>query len=64
MKNNLAFKVSGSIFLIVAVAHLSRIILQFPVVIGSFSVPVWFSGLTAYRIIIRVCYLSRGLDNE
>lgn len=35
--------VSAIIFVIVAVLHLLRLIYQWPVQVGAFSVPTWFS---------------------
>ena len=37
--------VSTLIFLIVAVAHLTRIVLAWPVQIGSLDVPMWISWI-------------------
>lgn len=37
------FTVSGTIFGIVSVTHLIRILLGWEVIIGSFSVPTWLS---------------------
>lgn len=38
-----ALRVSGMIFLLVAILHLVRAMFKIGVVIGGFSVPAWFS---------------------
>ncbi|MBI3999895.1 MAG: hypothetical protein HY351_04695 [Candidatus Omnitrophica bacterium] len=38
-----ALNVAGIIFLLVSISHLVRLIFKIPVVIGSFTVPVWYS---------------------
>jgi hypothetical protein len=38
-----ALKVSGVIFLVVAVAHLLRVILKVDVIIAGYVIPMWWS---------------------
>ena len=38
-------RVAASVFGIVAIAHVARLVLQFPVQVGSTSVPMWASWL-------------------
>ncbi len=38
-------QVSGTIFAIVSLAQLTRILLGWPVQIDLFTVPIWFSGI-------------------
>jgi len=40
---DLALKVAGVIFFIVAVAHLLRVIFNLELIVGSFAVPIWTS---------------------
>jgi len=35
--------ISASIFALIAIAHLARLAIHFPVVIGSWNVPMWVS---------------------
>ena len=34
---------SGTVFLLVAVFHLFRIIFQWPIIVGALEIPFWFS---------------------
>lgn len=43
--HNAALKVSGLLFLIIAVAHLVRFIYGTMVIVGTYVVPVWISGV-------------------
>jgi hypothetical protein len=43
MKNALALKAAGVIFLFVAIMHLLRVIFKVDVTVGSFVVPAWLS---------------------
>jgi hypothetical protein len=38
-------RVAGTIFGLVCLAHLVRLFIQFPVMIGSHPVPVWMNGV-------------------
>ena len=38
-------RVAGIIFLIVGLAHLSRLVFQFHFMIGDYTLPIWFNGL-------------------
>ncbi len=39
------FMVAGSIFALVALAHLLRIYMGWPIVIGNWAVPMWLSWI-------------------
>jgi hypothetical protein len=39
------FIVAGIIFVLVALVHLARIYMDWPVVIGDWSVPIWVSWI-------------------
>ena len=43
MKNNLALKTAGAIFLLVSVMHLLRVLLKFELIVAGYSVPVWLN---------------------
>lgn len=43
MKAKTFTKVSGVIFLIIAILHLLRLVLKWEAAIGGWSVPMWFS---------------------
>jgi hypothetical protein len=43
MSKNSALIVAGSIFVIVAMLHLVRLILKFPVILGHWEVPMFMS---------------------
>jgi len=45
MSGSQYFLVSGIIFTIVAIAHLARIVYQIPVLIDSYTLPMWPSYL-------------------
>lgn len=38
-----ALKVAGAVFFLVALGHLSRLVLNFPLMVGSYSVPLGFN---------------------
>jgi hypothetical protein len=40
---NIALKVSGVVFLVVAILHLLRAIFNVEVIVGSFVAPIWLS---------------------
>jgi len=40
----LALRVAGTIFGVVCLAHLARLLLKLPVIIGGYHLPVWISG--------------------
>ena len=54
MSNKNYFKISGIIFAVVGVAHLLRVLLGWDVVIGGWSVPVWFSVIA----VVILAFLS------
>ncbi len=41
-------RVSGVIFLVVALLHLLRLLLKWDAVIGGWTVPTWFSGVGVF----------------
>ena len=43
MKNTLALKVSGLVFLFVAIMHLLRVVLKVELVVAGVPVPLWAS---------------------
>ncbi len=43
MSNSAYFLVSGTIFGLVAVAHLVRVVYQMPVQVGEWAFPMWLS---------------------
>ena len=43
MKNNLALKAEGTVFLLVSVMHLLRVLLKFELIVAGYSVPVWLN---------------------
>jgi len=42
-QNNLALKAAGTIFLLVSVMHLLRVLLKFELIVAGYSVPAWFN---------------------
>ena len=38
-------RLAGTIFALVALAHLLRMVMGWPVMIGTWSVPIWISGI-------------------
>jgi len=44
MKNNMALKVAGGVFLLVSMAHLLRLIFKAEIIISGFTVPLWYSA--------------------
>ena len=58
-------QVSGTIFAIVSLAQLTRILMGWPVQIDLFTVPIWFSGvafLVTGGVPLRRPASCRGLD--
>ena len=43
MKNDLALKVAGTVFILVALMHLLRVVFKAEVIVAGFTVPVWYS---------------------
>ena len=43
MKNNLALKAAGTVFLLVALMHFLRFIFKAEVIVAGFTVPLWVS---------------------
>lgn len=68
MNPRLYFVVTGLIFLVVAVLHLTRIVAGWPVVLGSWTVPQWISipglvvpgGLSAWGLTLASGVGKRG----
>lgn len=48
------FVVSGAIFGVVTVAQLLRLILEIPVRVGTFGVPVWLSAI-GFLVALTMC---------
>ena len=51
-------QVSGTIFVIVSLAQLTRILMGWPVQIDLFTVPIWFSGVAFLVMIVRFALSS------
>ena len=47
MSRSQYFLVSGMIFTIVGIAHLTRVVYEIPVLIGGYALPTWVSGIGA-----------------
>jgi hypothetical protein len=45
MKHKLPLQVAGCIFFLIAVLHLVRLMGKLPVTIGTYTVPLWMSGI-------------------
>ena len=43
----LGLRVAGTVFALVCLAHLCRLVLHVPVILGGHDVPAWLSGLAA-----------------
>ena len=41
------FQISGAVFAIVALAHVVRVLLQWPAQLAGWTVPMWVSGVAA-----------------
>ena len=60
MSSSQYFLFSGIVFTIVAIGHLARLVYQIPVLIGSYTLPMWpsylalivpvFLAVTAFRL--------------
>jgi hypothetical protein len=56
-------QISGSLFTLIAIAQLSRVLLRLPAQVGTFSIPVWFSFiafLVTGSLAIWAFRVSRG----
>jgi hypothetical protein len=55
MSKNTFSLLSGTIFVIVAVAHALRLVLKLPVIVASWQVPMWLSAV-AFVIAAYLAY--------
>jgi hypothetical protein len=55
MSKNMFSTLTGTIFVIVAVAHALRLVLKWPVIIASWQVPMWLSAV-AFVIAAYLAY--------
>ena len=60
MDRNQYLTVAGTIFVIVALAHLVRAVMDWPIVIAGWIVPIWLSWL-AFVIAGALGYLGLSL---
>ncbi len=44
MKQKTFTLLAGAIFALIALGHLSRLIFQWPILLGGWSVPLWVNG--------------------
>lgn len=58
-----ALKVAGMIFSIVALLHLSRIALQWELLIGGWAVPFWVNGVGAAVAGSMACWMFKTGKN-
>jgi hypothetical protein len=61
MNQNTYMKLTGTIFLIIAVAHLLRAVLGWNVVIGTTVIPLWISWI---GVIVAGCLSYQGLSKR
>ena len=64
MNNDLYLKVSGSIFALVTLGHLTRLTLQVPVQVGTWTVPLWPSVIGAVVTLLLCVWAFRSLNRE
>ena len=57
MEKNLMLRVAGTVFLLVAVMHFVRLLLKVEVIVGRFTVPLFYSGI-GLTIALLLSYLS------
>lgn len=43
MSSKMYYRVSGTVFAIVSLAHLARVVLGWNIVVGVYSIPAWLS---------------------
>lgn len=63
MKNKALF-IAGTIFAIISLIHFVRLFYHFQIVIGSWSVPLWFSGMAFVIIGLLSAFMFRALRHE
>ncbi len=56
-------QVAAFIFLVVGLAHLSRLVFHFNLVIGSWAVPFWVNGIAAVVAFSLSCWLFKTSKN-
>lgn len=56
----MAKKIAGVIFLLVAIAHLLRLIFKAKVIIASFIVPMWMSGIAAVVTLLLSIWMLKS----
>ena len=47
-KKNLGLRIAGTIFAIVGLAHLGRLLIESDLILGSWSAPLWASGVAFF----------------
>ncbi len=50
-------KIAGGIFLVVGISHGVRAILAWPLVVGTWDVPVWLSAIAAV-VLLRLAWVG------
>ncbi len=45
MKQKTFTLLAGAIFALIALGHLSRLVFQWPILLGGWSVPLWVNGV-------------------
>ncbi|HTY44457.1 MAG TPA: hypothetical protein VMD52_00475 [Patescibacteria group bacterium] len=61
MRNTLAFKVAGVVFLLVAAAHLLRLVFKLEIIAGTFVVPMWLSSFGFIFALLLAVWVFKSL---
>jgi len=64
MKSNAYLKVSGSIFALITLGQLTRLTLQIPVQVGTWTVPLWPSLIVAALALTLCVWAFRSLRSD
>ncbi len=57
-------RLAGMIFLLVAVAHMTRLIMQAPLILGSWHVPMWGSLLASFITLLLAWLYFRAASGK
>lgn len=61
MKNGMAFKIVGAVFLIMALAHLLRLFFRTEIIVGGWAVPLWFSVVAFIVTLLLAIWILKSI---
>ncbi|MDE2027885.1 MAG: hypothetical protein KGK03_06555 [Candidatus Omnitrophica bacterium] len=61
MKNNLVLLTAAAVFLFMGIVHISRLYFQFPVTIGSYTIPLSISLIAGLFMLLLAFLVYRSI---